>query len=164
MACGFSANGAKVYITGRRTELLEKAAKELSEAHVAKGGQVIPSVRRGNRNQCELLNDSDPGLRGMFLIRKGVGRLPRRSGRKKSRQVCEILGAGSCQHTQSYPAGHFYGPDYYGFASPMPVNHNSEVRQVDVLVNCAGVSVPDSAEVKDVNDCGSTTANQSRRT
>lgn len=43
IAEGFSTNGAKVYITGRRTDVLEKTAKELN-ATATKGGQVIPYV------------------------------------------------------------------------------------------------------------------------
>jgi hypothetical protein len=43
IAEGFSSNGAKVYITGRRTDVLEKTAKELN-ATATKGGQVIPYV------------------------------------------------------------------------------------------------------------------------
>ncbi|KAM6512170.1 hypothetical protein FSOLCH5_009889 [Fusarium solani] len=39
---GFSTNGARIYITGRRLDVLEKTAKELNEA----GGNVIPQVCR----------------------------------------------------------------------------------------------------------------------
>ncbi|GKZ37957.1 hypothetical protein AbraIFM66950_009820 [Aspergillus brasiliensis] len=41
IAEGFSTNGAKVYITGRRVEVLEKTAEEL-RGRAALGGQVIP--------------------------------------------------------------------------------------------------------------------------
>lgn len=40
IAEGFSTNGAKVYITGRRGDVLESAAKELNEK-VRLGGQVV---------------------------------------------------------------------------------------------------------------------------
>ncbi|VUC30171.1 unnamed protein product [Clonostachys rosea] len=41
LAEGFSGNGAKVYITGRRAEVLERTAQELNE-RATLGGQVIP--------------------------------------------------------------------------------------------------------------------------
>jgi NAD(P)-dependent dehydrogenase (short-subunit alcohol dehydrogenase family) len=41
MAKGFAGNGAKVYITGRRADVLEKTAEELSQAASGKGGQVL---------------------------------------------------------------------------------------------------------------------------
>jgi NAD(P)-dependent dehydrogenase (short-subunit alcohol dehydrogenase family) len=44
IAEGFSSNGAKVFITGRRADVLEKAAKELNETATL-GGEVIPCVR-----------------------------------------------------------------------------------------------------------------------
>ncbi|RMJ07801.1 hypothetical protein CDV36_012604 [Fusarium kuroshium] len=52
---GFSTNGAKVYITGRRFDVLEKTAKEFNEA----GGNVIPIQSDvGTKDGCKALVDS----------------------------------------------------------------------------------------------------------
>ncbi|KAL2677326.1 hypothetical protein Neosp_011095 [[Neocosmospora] mangrovei] len=52
---GFSTNGAKVYITGRRLDVLEKTAKELNEA----GGNVIPVQSDvGTKDGCKALVES----------------------------------------------------------------------------------------------------------
>lgn len=44
IAEGFSSNGAKVFITGRRADVLNKAAKELNETATL-GGKVIAYVK-----------------------------------------------------------------------------------------------------------------------
>ncbi|KAJ4233028.1 hypothetical protein NW759_001811 [Fusarium solani] len=52
---GFSTNGAKVYITGRRLDVLEKTAKEFNEA----GGNVIPVQSDvGTKDGCKALVES----------------------------------------------------------------------------------------------------------
>jgi hypothetical protein len=40
IAEGFSSNGAKVFITGRRADVLEKAAKELNGTAVARSSRT----------------------------------------------------------------------------------------------------------------------------
>ncbi|GLA89583.1 hypothetical protein AtubIFM56815_004066 [Aspergillus tubingensis] len=76
IAEGFSTNGAKVYITGRRVEVLEKAAEELRE-RATLGGQVIPikgdvSTKDGCAQLFEQIKQKEDHP---TLLKKGCGKV-----------------------------------------------------------------------------------------
>ncbi|PMD29868.1 NAD(P)-binding protein [Hyaloscypha variabilis F] len=90
MAKAFEANGAKVYIVGRRLEVLEKAAKE------AKHGKIIPlqgdvSVKGDLARIVETIEKAD-GFINVLVANSGIGG-PSISGLKPNSSLSEFRDA-----------------------------------------------------------------------
>ncbi|AAW47206.2 hypothetical protein CNN02360 [Cryptococcus deneoformans JEC21] len=139
ISSGFVQNGAKVYITGRRQQVLEEAAKEI-------GGDIIPiqgdvSTKEGCKAIADALSAKESKLDALINC-AGVMRAYKTTIKDHNNpdEVEKLLWEGHDDDDFSYSnAININGP-YFMTCALIPLLRKSDLRSVVIIASIAGLA------------------------